>query len=191
MRCLLWVGAVVALACSAYAGGNPDVRIYFDFDPPNYVHSIEPEIYSTVNAYVCVDQLGEGVSSVAFRLADPTTSCPGVFAPPSWACSWHYCGPPIPPENGDIVAFNFDCVHEDPSIIGYLTLFYIGGECCLRILDNTEYPRWVVDCSDPAEVDHYCVLSHGNVGGVQCPEGDCVPVPVEVETWGTVKAMYR
>ena len=30
-----------------------------------------------------------------------------------------------------------------------------------------------------------------SIGGAVCPEGDCPYVPVEAETWGTIKSMYR
>jgi hypothetical protein len=84
MMRLLVAGVVVALVCTAHAGGNPDVRIYFDFDPPNYVHEIELPPYTTVNAYVCLDNLDDGFTAASFRLSDPLTDCPGVIAVATW-----------------------------------------------------------------------------------------------------------
>lgn len=84
MSRLLVAAALVAVACSAYAGGNPDVRIYIDFDPPNYVHAIEAQLYTTIEAYVCLDNVGEGVTSVSFAMNDPSSDCPGVVVAPSW-----------------------------------------------------------------------------------------------------------
>jgi hypothetical protein len=84
MNRLLAVILAVALACAAHAGGNPDIRIYIDFDPPNYVHEIQPELYTTIQAYVCVDNVGDGVGSVSFRMNDFLAQYPGVFAAPSW-----------------------------------------------------------------------------------------------------------
>ena len=84
MNRLVIVGLALGLACTASAGGNPDVRIYIDFDPPNYVHSIEPELYTTITACVCLDSLAEGMTCVSLRMNDMFEDCPGVFAPPSW-----------------------------------------------------------------------------------------------------------
>jgi hypothetical protein len=76
--------SILAAASAAWSGGNPDVRIYIDFDPPNYVHECTPEPYQTFNAYVCLDQLDSGMIAVSFRLNDVMVDCPGVFAPPQW-----------------------------------------------------------------------------------------------------------
>jgi len=84
MNRLLIVALLVAFASSAYAGGNPDIRIYVDFDPPNYVHEATPELYTTIEAHICMDMIGEGFSSVSFRMEDPLIVCPGTMAPPSF-----------------------------------------------------------------------------------------------------------
>ena len=190
MNRLLALGLVL-LACIAHAGGNPDIRIYIDFDPPNYAHSVQPEVYTSVEAYVCLDQIGEGVSSIAFGLSDVAVDCPGVLSTGGWVCYWDLWIGGLPPNESDVIVANLECVHEDPSILGYIPAFYLGGECCLRIVDHTQYPRQVVDCSDPGEVDLYCVLAHGAIGDAACPEGDCAGVPAESETWGTIKSLYR
>ena len=91
MSRLLVAGFVVLLACAAYAGGNPDVRIYFDFDPPNYTHEIEADLYTTVDAYVCLDHVGEGITVVSFAMNDPSEDCPGVVAVLGWS---PYLAPP-------------------------------------------------------------------------------------------------
>ena len=191
MSRLLFTVLVVLVACGAHAGGNPDVRVYFDFDPPNYAHSIEPEVYTAVNAYLCLDQIGEGVTSVAFRLSDPMQDCPGVFAARSWIHNWDHPGFGSPFDEPGAAPFSWGCMHWDPNVVGYISLFYLGGECCLRILDHTDHPRWVFDCGDPIDVDFYCVLAHGSIGGADCPDGDCEGVPVQDDTWGTIKSLYR
>ena len=76
-------GLVLLLACTAYAGGNPDARIYIDFDPPDYVHEIAPELYTTIEADIYLDQLGDGMQAVSFRFTNLQTEYPGVFAPPT------------------------------------------------------------------------------------------------------------
>ena len=88
MNRLLMIGLVAVLSCTAWAGGNPDVRIYIDFDPPNYVHEYTPQPYETLNAYVCLDQLDDGATAIAFRMNDVLEECPGVFAPPGWSTTW-------------------------------------------------------------------------------------------------------
>lgn len=80
---------------------------------------------------------------------------------------------------------------SEPIAAAVVTFFYLGGSGCLQILDHADYPRWVVDCGQPQEVDQYCVLAHGSIGGLVCPEGDCGAVPVEEGTWGMVKSLYR
>ena len=191
----LALGLVVLLACTAYAGGNPDARIYIDFDPPNYVHEIAPELYTTIEADIYLDQLGEGMQAVSFRLTNLQTEYPGVFAPPSFM-SLLPGGYPIfhsPWEEPGTTLASSECTGAGggPLPVARVLLFYLGGSACLEILDNTEYPRRVVDCSDPYEVDQYCVLANGSIGGATCADGDCVQVPVQGETWGTIKSLYR
>ena len=84
MSRLLALGLAVFVASSAYAGGNPGVRIYIDFDPPNYMHSISPEPYTTVEAYVCLDNLGTGMTTVSLAMTDLEVEYPGLCEPPSF-----------------------------------------------------------------------------------------------------------
>ena len=192
MNRLLVAGLVVVLSCTAHAGGNPDIRAYFDFDPPNYVHEIHPAPYATVDAYLCLDHVGEGVTSVCFRMEDPVEACPGTAATAAWTKLFPGGFIPMTPWDGaGVTVPSSECMTSDPVIAGYVTIFYLGGSCCLEILDHGVYPRWVVDCGDPGDVDSYCVLAHGSIGGAGCPEGDCSPVRVEGETWGTIKSLYR
>jgi len=95
---------------------------------------------------------------------------------------WEFSGVTVP---------TYDCVSSDPVSLGYMSIFYLGGECSLEILDHVEYPRWVVDCSDPGEIDQYCVYMNGSIGGAVAAAGDCPGTPVETVTWGSIKAMYR
>ena len=183
---------VMLPAFVAQAGGNPGVRAYFDFDPPNYVHSLEAwPAYTTVTAYLCVDSLQEGMTAFAFRMEHPADSNPGVLATGGWS-SMLPGGiiPPGPPWPYGIVEVSV-CVTENPTVIGRLDCFYLGGAACLEILDHPDYPRWVVDCSQPANIDFYCVLAHASIGGGVCPDGDCPAVPVEAGSWGTIKSLYR
>ena len=190
MKRLLIAGMVMLVAVTAFAGGNPAVNAYIDFDPPNKVHEYAPVPYETFDAYICFGDLTQGLTSASFYVKDPTVFCPGVFAPPSFTN--------ILP--GDLAIGNIftgitvsstGCEAPPDVCVGYLTLFYLGGECCLEILDHPESPRWITDCTEPyVEVDLYCVLSHGSIGGATCPDGDCGS-PVEDATWGGIKALYR
>jgi hypothetical protein len=83
MTRLFALGLVVMLVGTAHAGGNPDVRIYIDFDPPNYAHSISPEPYTAVEAYICLDNLGIGFDSVSLALTDLSVEYPGLCSPQS------------------------------------------------------------------------------------------------------------
>ena len=179
---------MLLVACAAFAGGNPGVFTYIDFDPPNKLHYVTPAPYETVNAYVCFDDLTMGLTSASFRLTDPMAVCPGAFAPPSFtnllpgdlAIGNIYTG---------ITLSSTGCEAGPVVCVGYLTLFYLGGECCIEVLDHPEYPRWVTDCNDPAQVDFYGILDGG--GGAINTAAPCPTVPVEDTTWGSVKALYR
>ncbi len=193
MKYLVLTGWLAVLAVPVFAGGNPDVRIYIDLDPPNYVSEYAPSPYEQFDAYVCIDQLDEGMMSVSLRMHDPMVACPGVFASASWTHLLPSSDPPLgPPWIGNgIFAVSDYCLGDDPLVVGVIHLQYIGGSCCLELLDHGICPRWVVDCSNERELDHYCVLAHASIGGAPCPDGDCSQVPVEGSSWGTIKGLYR
>jgi hypothetical protein len=190
MKRLLIVGAIMLVAVTAFAGGNPDVKGYISFDAGNQVFEVSPAPYATVNAYICFTDLAMGLTSASFMITDVAAVCPGVFAPPSFVNL-------LP---GDLAIGNVftgitvastGCEAPPTVCVGYVSLFYLGGECCVELLDHPEYPRWVTDCNDPADIDFYCVLSHGSVGGATCPDGDCEINAVEDATWGGIKSLYR
>jgi len=197
MRRLAAVGLVLAVACCAGAGGNPNVRAYIDFDPPNYVHDVTPAPYTTVDAYLCLDQLDSGMTVVSFRLTDVVAEFPGVLATQAFMSllpgdipigGWR----PWEPQ-GAVVGSTI-CAGTDgqPLAVGYATYFYLGGPAWLEILDHPDWPRWVVDCSDPlGEHDQYCVFRNGSIGGAEVPLGDCEETPVECGRWGVIKSLYR
>jgi len=193
MHRLLILMLLVTLSATAHAGGNPAVRAYVDFDPPNYVHELTPAPYSMVHAYVCLDHLDIGMTVLSFRTTDVVQECPGVFATQNFITllpgSMPFTITPwIPP---GATLWSTECMGaSDPVVVvGRLEVFYLGGSCCYELRDHLDYPRWVVDCDDA--IDFYCVYMHGSVGGVPCPTGDCDEVPVELGTWGSVKTLYR
>jgi hypothetical protein len=193
MKRLLLTSLLVALSVPALAGGNPGVRVYIDFDPPNYVFEYNPVPFEEFDAYVCVDQLTEGMMSVSLRMDDPMIACPGVFESVGWTHLLPSSDPPVDPPwvgNG-IFAITDYCLDDDPVVVGAIHLVYLGGSCCLELLDHNICSRWVVDCSNERELDIYCILAHGNIGGASCPDGDCPTVPVERSSWGTIKVLCK
>ncbi len=83
------VALVVGMASAAVAGGNPEVTIYVSFDPAGApVHALEPQPYTTVNAYVCLGNIDEGVSAVALKLSNALMEYPAVVVTQSWVFLW-------------------------------------------------------------------------------------------------------
>jgi len=181
MRTFLTLLMIAAIAVPALAGGNPNVVGYIDFDPPNRVHGALPAPYATIRAYVCFGDLDMGLTSASFMLSNPGVTCPGVFAPPNFtnllpgdlAIGNIYTG---------ITLSSTGCEPGPEVCVGYLELFYLGGECLIELLEHPEYPGWITDCNDPAQVDIYSHLQDGTVGYI---------VPVEDASWGSIKAMYK
>jgi len=195
MNQLLAVGLVLALVCTASAGGNPNVRVYFDFDPPNYVHEMSPAPYSTVDMYMCLDELGTGMNTICFRTTNLMTEFPGVFATQAWTTllpgnlpiGWY----PWEPWGAIVASTECNGSAGEPLVVGYITAFYLGGEGWVQILDHPDYPRWVIDCGDPGEYDEYCVYRNASVGGAEAPPGDCDVTPAERNSWGAIKSLYQ
>ena len=194
MKRMLVVGLVLAFACTAFAGGNPNVQAYISFDQSGaggLIHEYTTTPYVTFNAYFVLAELDLGMTVVSFKLSNPSVDCPGKFAPPSFVNllpgnlaigTW---------DTGVAIA-STECM-AGVVPVGYLSLFPLNDvPCCLQIQDHPTEPRWVVDCNQPfGEVDYYCVLAHGSIDGGVCPEGDCVTSPVEDATWGGIKALYQ
>ncbi len=193
MKRLLIIGMVLAMACTAFAGGNPDVQAYVSFDQSGaggLVHNYDMTMYVGFNAYFCFTELDMGLTVTTFRINDPTTEYPGVFASQSFTNLLDVMvGDPY---TGMSLA-STTCRTESVVVVGYLNLFPVQvSDACVLILDDPDFPRWVVDCTQPnGLVDFYCVLENGTIGGAECPLGDCDIVPVEDTTWGGIKALYR
>jgi len=191
MKRLLIVGIVLAVASLAFAGGNPDVKCYVSFDQTGAgapVHQHEMTQYVGFNAYICFTDLDMGLTTVSFMLNSPQDEYPGLFASQSFTNLLDIIvGDPF---TGMSLA-STTCLNDPVVVVGYLNLFPVAvGEACVNILDDPDFPRWVVDCGDPADTDFYCVLQNGAIGGAACIGGDCWN-PVEDATWGGIKALYR
>ena len=196
MKQLLAVCLVLVFAVTAFAGDNPQVNAYISFDPAGdpAQNVIQPAVYVTVDAYVVLGCIEGGMTTVSFLLNDAMLECPGVIAtqafvnllPGGLAIGNAFVG--------GITIASTECMLTDPVVVGYGSYFYMGGDCCIQILDHVDYPRWVVDCNDPGLVDFYCIAGHGTIGAATCPgveDCPCGGVPVEDATWGGIKALYR
>ena len=186
---LWWDGAECWGSFSYWYLSPPPPFIYIDFDPPLCDHWYWPDPYEEVLAYVCLQHMGDGMTAVSFKLSDPMVDCPGVFDSAEFT-SLLPGGIAVGDVFTGITLTSTECVSGWSFCVGYLSLYYLGGACCLEILDHPEYPRWVVDCQEPPEVEYYCVWANGSIGGAPCPDGDCA-LPVRAKSWGQIKAMYR
>jgi hypothetical protein len=196
MKQLLIAGLVLMVAATAFAGDNPQVYAYISFDAAGdpAANTVAPAPYTTVDAYFCLGCVEGGMTTVSFLLNNAVASCPGVMAtqqfvnlmPGGLAIGDAFVAP-------GITIASTECMLMDPVIVGYGSYFYLGGDCVIEILDHAQYPRWVVDCNEPGQVDYYCVAGNGSIGaGVATPGEDCpCDSPVEDATWGGIKALYR
>ena len=190
MRTILALIMVAALCVPAFAGGNPDVKCYVSFDQTGAgapIHQYAMTQYVGFNAYICFNDLDMGLTTVSFRLNNPQAEYPGLFASQSFTNLLDIIvGDPF---TGMSLA-STTCRSEDVVVVGYLNLFPIAvGDACVNILDDPDFPRSVVDCTQPnGLVDYYWVTANGGLGGANCP-GDVVPV--EDSSWGSIKALYR
>ncbi len=192
MRYVLIAIAVVALCAPAFAGGNPDVRCYVSFDQSGAgapVHEYTMTQYVGFDAYFCFTGLDMGLTVVTFRINNPMTEYPGLFASQSFTSL-------LPVMVGDpflgMSLAATECQTDEIVLVGFLNLFPTAvGPACVEILEDPDFPLWVVDCTQPnGLVDFYCVLQNGAIDGADCLGGDC-PDPVEASTWGGIKALYR
>jgi hypothetical protein len=196
MKTLLAILVIAAVAVTATAGNNPQVYAYISFDPAGdeAQNAVMPAVYTTVDAYLCLGCVEGGMTVISFGLNNVMADCPGVMGTQAFVNllpGGLMIGDPFDGVGATIAST--DCMPMDPVIVGYATYFYIGGACCIEIVDHAQYPRWVVDCQSPGVEDYYCVEGHGSVGGAECPEGENCPCgnPVEDATWGGIKALYR
>ena len=190
MKRLFFVGMVLAMASLAFAGGNPHVNAYVSFDQTGaggLEHNYTMTQYVGFNAYFCFSELEMGLTVVSFKINNPMAECPGLFASQSFTNLMDIIvGDPF---TGMSLA-STTCRPGPVEVVGYLNLFPVAvGACCVEILDDPDFPRWVVDCTTPnGLVDFYFVTANGAIGDIECP-GDIVAV--EDASWGSIKALYR
>ncbi|MFH1688794.1 MAG: hypothetical protein ABIE42_00980 [Candidatus Eisenbacteria bacterium] len=194
MRAVAMALLVLLFAGAGAAYANPIVGewMYVDFDPPDFVHSVYPDPYSTVDAYIMLDltMSGEpGFTAVSFRLSiSPDTAIDPSFT------SLLTGGPVVGTWDTGLTLGATECVTTFPAPVGRFTFTYGGIPGDVAIVDHPDFPRWVVDCNvEEGQVFYYCVYSFGGVGKETDvgPSGDCGGNPVENETWGSIKSMYK
>lgn len=187
---------VVALAFgSAFAGTNPDIRVYLDADPPNLVDRLDPAASESFVVSIVADCFGEGGgfrgtgilfsrTFSGFKLAQ-TAAQPGldfgdVEVDPGWTLAFTDCAMP---DVNEIV------------VVGTVEYLYLGAPGTIQILPHGDVEpgtgREALDCN--FESDFWCIAGNFGVGADAPPgEGGCdCDNPVEEATWGAIKAFYR
>jgi hypothetical protein len=161
MRWLLIVLAALSVACPASAGTNPDVRIYLDADPPNYVHEVHPDASETFDVYVCLDCLGYGsyeggVRGVAFKLVRTfygfKLSQTGLLGGSDFGDA---------EVDGWTIAAGADCVYPDEDfiiVVGMVRYLYTGYPGTLDLAPHPDTGRGVLDCL--YYTDDYCIAAN-------------------------------
>ncbi|MFH1689810.1 MAG: FlgD immunoglobulin-like domain containing protein [Candidatus Eisenbacteria bacterium] len=164
MKRMMIVLVALTLAAVAVAGQNPNVRLYIDFDPPNYVHELRaPAVGDTIRLYVVADSLGsdpgDGLWGAAFRvtrdfggtylgtvnLLDPAT------AP---------IGDPESVE-GIALASGGNCIEGSVVPIAELTYLYGGTPGTISLLPHSSDGAVTADCNN--DLDTWSLHSGGTV----------------------------
>lgn len=173
MRHLLLAVLVLAVACTAFGfGENPNVGAYISFDQTGaggWIHEYQPTPHEPFRAYVCFSQIDGGITGVAFKLTDVMAECPGAFESATFVNLLTYGAGAW---NTGIALASAECLTDHAVVVGYLELVPLGPGCCIELQDHPDWPRWVVDCQEPGQIDYYTVLSHGAVGDAYCPPGE-------------------
>jgi hypothetical protein len=184
---------MIAFAATAFAGANPQIRIYIDGDPNNMVHEVEPAPGAVFDVYVCLDcfgnQANSGTRGTAFLLVR-------TFAGFKLAQTALWPGLDFGDAEVDGWTMAFDaCAFPDADgvvCIGMVTYLYNGVEGTLDLAPHPGTGREVLDCEYLS--DDYCIYANLGVWMPPNPgEPDCLceANPVEGATWGGIKSLYR
>ncbi len=183
MRTLLAVLMIVAIAVPAFAGGNPNINLYVTFDQAGQVSRLDPTPYTLGNAYVCATVIGDGFTTLSFA----TGVGAGVSISTSWASNLPG-GLAIGAFDTGITLASTECMTDEIVLIATGSFVWTGTAGEITIIDHPDWPREVVDCV--GDTDDYCLLSNGGVFMDPTPTGECIS-PVEENSWGGIKALYR
>jgi hypothetical protein len=197
MKRLLIALAIMAVATTAFAGGNPDVRIYLDVMPNQMVHEIHPNASETFDVYVCLDCFGDdpilsGTRGTAFLLI--RTFQGFKLSQIALLGGLDFGDAEI---DGWTIAAGADCVYPDIDgvvCVGVIQYLYLGVPGTLDLAPHPGTGREVLDCD--FQSDFYCIYANLGVSvppnpgepDCDCPENGN---PVEDSTWGGIKALYR
>lgn len=189
-RYILVIVAVLVAALPAMADENPNARLFFTFDSTGYSNEIaSPPDPNPFNMYLCLDELSTGARAVAltatctiggFSAGVPTypiagTNVIGAFNSPSgWAIAWANC----------------EAVDAGTGIlvVAQVPWFYTGDGTVTITAHPTETHK-VIGCNFVA--DQYCTYQNLGVGVTPPPGDEGCDSPVEAESWGAIKAMFR
>ena len=196
MRTVLAVLLTAALASTALAGGNPEVRAYITFDQGDYVHRLDIAGSQPVTCYLMMDCLVGGTTGMSFYITlTPEMHTPGFEGytkPSGWLELPYGSGSFWSAEGITFVTGSAGCITDEPVLVATITMFASGTPGDITISDHTIYTREVTDCNEPALVDAYCVLSHGAINKDPVADEECpCGTPVEESSWGSIKALYR
>ncbi len=164
MKRMLIVLVALTLAAVAGAGQNPNVRLYIDFDPPNYVHQLRaPALGDTIRLYVVADSLGSspghGLWGAAFQVArdfggtylgavnllDPDTA--PIGDPESAA--------------GIALASGGNCVQGSVVPIAEISYLYGGELGTISLLPHSSDGAATADCNN--DLDAWSMYTGGSI----------------------------
>ncbi len=188
MKHVIILLAVAVFAVTAYADENPNVRVFLTGATGDYVDQIDVPSGVPFNVYLAADQINTGLRGVAVTMLHNIPGFPagvpvyipagtnaigGFNDPNGWAMAWANCEP------------------ADP-VTGILTIaeipYFASGPGQIWIDPHPSDGYKTIDCNNVA--DFYCVLQNFGVG-MEAPEGTCEVSPVENDTWGSIKGLYR
>ena len=191
MKRALIVLVVLAMAVPAFAGQNPDARVFVTFAmdcPDPYVH-YTAATSGLVNCYMLVDGFGDGGGMSTISLQWTTTGFGMAFAATYYLPGAQVIGGPDHVDGLWVIAGD-ECVY--PNACGVVAVlnqpYFVSGAGTIVLSPNDTEGLLLVDCN--VDVDEICVLANGGLG-MEAPEGSCEASPVEDATWGSIKSLYR
>ena len=210
MKYVMTAVLVAVMALPAMAGFNPNCKIFVHLDTDSTCDAtdnstvvneiLSPTAYTQYYAFIGVTDSGvlegappeeNGVKVASFSVNNIMADYPGVVGAQSFVNLFDLAiGDPW---TGGITISSIACRPAPFVILGYVQIFYLTGGCTIEVTDHGDYPRWIVDCQDPGQVDYYCVWKQGGLGmTATAGDLDCAAdTPTEETTWSAIKAMYH
>lgn len=194
-RIVLAALVIVLVTAPAMAGQNPDARAFISFmDPPAgadpYDHDTDT-IAGLVNIYLLVDAFGEGGGMRTISLKWTTSGFGMAFAATMYLPGAQQIGGPDHVDEMWVISGDACTL---PNEFGWVVVlnqpYFVSAAGTVTLSENTADGKMLVDCNFAA--DQFCVLGNGGLG-MAPPAGDdpCNGTPVEMATWGSIKALYR